>query len=195
MGVRSERVRLLFEKRFGRSILSIKEQAKEARYESFSSSAYLVRLRPHAGPGRLWHRSHHHSARRDCHPDGNAVSHFHAHAQRSARSPGPSGSFCRFDLNGNLAVTIKNQGTAPAGPSITSIKISGQFSSSLGSGAFGGTYTGMTPAIPASQSADVSINVLVTGGTIVSATLTITADSTQQVTESNKNNNTVMATC
>lgn len=109
--------------------------------------------------------------------------------------PGPSGSFCRFDTNGHLTVTIKNQGIAPAGPSITSVKIAGQFSSTLGSGAFGGTYTGMTPAIPASQSADVSINVLVTGGTIVSATLTITADSTQQVTESNKNNNAVMATC
>jgi subtilase family serine protease len=109
--------------------------------------------------------------------------------------PGPLGSFCRFDTNGNLIVTIRNQGTAPAGPSITSIKIAGQFSSTLGSGAFGGTYTGMTPAIPASQSTDVSINVLVTGGTIVSATLTITADSTQQVTESQKNNNTVMAMC
>lgn len=109
--------------------------------------------------------------------------------------PGPSGSFCRFDTNGNLTVTIKNQGTALAGSSITSVKIAGQFSSTLGSGAFGGTYTDMTPAILASQSADVSINVLVTGGTIVSATLTITADSTQRVTESNKNNNTVMATC
>ncbi len=109
--------------------------------------------------------------------------------------PGPSGSYCRFDANGNLTVTIKNQGTASAGPSLTSVKIAGQFSSTLGSGAFGGTYTGMTSAIPTSQSADVSINVLVTGGTIVSARLTITADSTQQVTESNKNNNTVMATC
>jgi hypothetical protein len=109
--------------------------------------------------------------------------------------PGPSGSFCRFDTNGDLTVTINNQGTAPAGPSTTSVKFVGQFTSPLGSGTTGGTYTGMTPAIPVGQSADVSINVLLTGGTIVSATLTITANSTQQMTESNTTNNVVTATC
>jgi len=109
--------------------------------------------------------------------------------------PGPAGSFCRFDTNGNLTVTIKDQGTAPAGPSTTAVKIAGQFTSSLGSGAFGGTYTGMTPAIAAGQCTDVSVNVLITGGTILSATLTITANSTGAVMESNTANNVVMATC
>ena len=109
--------------------------------------------------------------------------------------PGPSGSFCRFDTQGNVAVTIKNQGTIAAGPSTTSVKFAGQFTSPLGSGATGGTYTAMTPAIPAGQSVDVLVSVLLTGGQILSGSLTITANSTQQVTESNETNNTVQAQC
>jgi subtilase family serine protease len=53
----------------------------------------------------------------------------------------------------------------------------------------------MTPAIPAGQSADVSVNVLETGGQVLSASLTITADSTQQVAESSETNNAVQAHC
>jgi hypothetical protein len=109
--------------------------------------------------------------------------------------PGAKGSFCRFDSDGNLAVTIKNQGSAAAGASTTSVKISGRFTSPLGSGAFGGTFTGMTPAISAGQSADVSVSVLATGGQILSASLTITADSTQQVAESSETNNMMQAKC
>jgi hypothetical protein len=106
-----------------------------------------------------------------------------------------NGSFCRFDTDGNLTGTIKNQGPAAAGPSTTAVKIAGRFTSPLGSGSFGGTFTGMTPAIPAGQSADVSVNVLETGGQVLSASLTITADSTQQVAESSETNNAVQAHC
>lgn len=109
--------------------------------------------------------------------------------------PGPSGSFCRFDTQGNVVVTIKNQGTAAAGPSTTSVKFVGQFTSPLGSGTTGGTYTAMIPTIPASQSVDVSVSILVTGGQILSGSLTITANATQQVTESDDTNNTVQAQC
>lgn len=109
--------------------------------------------------------------------------------------PGPSGSFCRFDTQGNVAVTIKNQGTAAAGPSTTSVKFVGKFTSPLGSGSTGGTYTAMTSAIPAGQSVDVLVNILVTGGQILSGSLTITANSTPQVTESNQTNNTVQVQC
>jgi hypothetical protein len=108
---------------------------------------------------------------------------------------GPSGSFCRFDNQGNVAVTIKNQGTGAAGPSTTSVKFVGQFTSPLGSGTTGGTYTAMTPAIPAGQSVDVSVSILLTGGQIVSGSLTITANATHQVTESDETNNAIQVQC
>lgn len=57
--------------------------------------------------------------------------------------PDPNGSFCKKDPQGRLVVTVKNQGTADAGPSVTRVEF-----------APGGIVDIPTPPIQAGQSVD-----------------------------------------
>jgi hypothetical protein len=97
--------------------------------------------------------------------------------------PDPKTGFCRRDQKGNLIVTVKNQGSADAGLSTTTVEF-----------AQGGTFSQPTPPIPA-------------GGTVnllfpipphcfqPDCSFRITVDSANQVTESNETNNTASGTC
>jgi hypothetical protein len=91
--------------------------------------------------------------------------------------------FCKGDDQGNLIVTVKNQGSADAGASTTTVVF-----------ARGGTFSQPTPPIPA-------------GGTVnlffpipaacfdPDCSFRIIVDSGNQVTESNEGNNTASGTC
>jgi hypothetical protein len=59
--------------------------------------------------------------------------------------PGPEGSFCKRDEQGNLVVSVMNQGSADAGASTTAVTF-----------APGGTFSQPTPAIPAGGTIDIA---------------------------------------
>jgi len=95
----------------------------------------------------------------------------------------PKTGFCRIDNRGNLIVTVKNQGSADAGPSTTTVVFSS-----------GGTFSQPTPPIPAGGSANLLFPI--PGGCFApDCSFRIIVDSASQVTESNEGNNTASGTC
>ena len=97
--------------------------------------------------------------------------------------PDANGNFCRIDPARRLIVTIKNQGTADAGPSETKVTFS-----------TGASVSVPTPAIPAGGSVDVFAP-LPANCFQPDCSFRITADSTGQVSESNELNNTASGSC
>jgi hypothetical protein len=97
--------------------------------------------------------------------------------------PDANGNFCRIDPARRLIVTVKNQGTADAGPSVTKIVFS-----------TGGGASVPTPAIPAGGSVDVTVPIPANCFQ-PDCGFRITVDSTGQVSESNELNNTASGTC
>ena len=96
---------------------------------------------------------------------------------------GPLG-FCRRDDQGNLIVTVKNQGTADAPASITMVIFSP-----------GGSFPLPTPAIPAGFSVDLPPLSIPGHCFDPDCDFTIIVDANNQVTESDKGNNTASGTC
>ena len=97
-------------------------------------------------------------------------------------SPHPQFGFCNR-VGEKLIVTVKNQGTAAAGPSTTRVDF-----------ATGGSSSQPTPAIAAGASVDVSFPI--PGGCFQpDCSFRITVDSTNVVSESNEGNNTASGTC
>ena len=95
----------------------------------------------------------------------------------------PKTGFCKRDDQGNLIVTVKNQGSADAGASTTTVVF-----------APGGTFSQPTPPIPAGG----SFNLLfpIPGACFdPDCSFRIIVDSGNQVTESNEGNNTASGTC
>ena len=97
--------------------------------------------------------------------------------------PDASGNFCRIDGARRLIVTVKNQGTADAGPSETKVAFSG-----------GGGSSVPTPAIPAGGSVDVLVPIPANCFQ-PDCGFRITVDSAGQVSESNELNNTASGNC
>jgi hypothetical protein len=97
--------------------------------------------------------------------------------------PDPKTGFCKRDAQGNLIVTVKNQGSADAGASTTTVVF-----------APGGTFSRPTPPIPAGGSVNVSFPI---PGQCFDpdCSFRIIVDSSNQVTESNETNNTASGTC
>jgi hypothetical protein len=95
--------------------------------------------------------------------------------------PDASGTFCRL-RDGQLVVTVKNQGTADAGPSVTRV----DFSS--------GSVSQPTPPIPAGGSVDLLFPIPA-GCFQPDCFFRITVDSTNIVDESNEGNNTASGFC
>jgi hypothetical protein len=98
-------------------------------------------------------------------------------------APDARGTFCRRDETGRLIVTIKNEGTADAGGSITRIEF-----------ANGEHQLVTTPAIPAGGSVDVFVT-FPPSCFNPSCTFRIAADSTGIVSETNEGNNAAGGTC
>jgi len=97
--------------------------------------------------------------------------------------PPTNGNFCRRDEAGRLIITVMNQGTADAIPSITRIEF-----------ANGERQLVATPAIPAGR----SVEVLATFPTSCfnpTCTFRIAVDSTDVVSETNEGNNAAGGTC
>lgn len=97
--------------------------------------------------------------------------------------PDANGNFCRRDPAGRLIVTVKNQGTADAGPSVTKVSFTS-----------GGTVSVATPAIPAGGSVDV-FAAIPAGCFSPDCGFRIVVDATAVVSESNELNNTASGTC
>jgi hypothetical protein len=97
--------------------------------------------------------------------------------------PDPKTGFCRRDAKGNLIVTVKNQGSADAGASTTTVVF-----------APGGTFSKPTPPIPAGGSVNLAFPI---PGQCFDpdCSFRIIVDSSNQVTESNETNNTASGTC
>ncbi len=96
--------------------------------------------------------------------------------------PDANGNFCKIDRAGKLTVTVKNQGTADAGPSETKVVFPN------------GSVSVPTPAIPAGGSVNVVVQIP-TGCFQPDCGFRITVDSTGVVTESNEGNNTASGSC
>lgn len=96
--------------------------------------------------------------------------------------PDPSGSFCRA-REGKLLVTVKNQGSGPAGPSTTQVDF-GQF----------GIVSVATPALGPNMSTDLLVDIP-SGCFDPDCDFRITVDALNQVEEANEANNTASGTC
>jgi len=97
--------------------------------------------------------------------------------------PDPTGSFCRRDNEGNLIVTVKNQGTAGAGPSVTEVDFLGFGKVSI-------------PTLPLLPGASVDLLFPIPFGCFnPDCEFRITVDVKNQVIESNEANNTASGTC
>jgi hypothetical protein len=97
--------------------------------------------------------------------------------------PDPKTGFCRRDDKGNLIVTVKNQGSADAGASTTTVVF-----------APGGTFSQPTPPIPAGGL--VNLFFPIPGACYdPDCSFRIVVDSGNQVVESNEGNNTASGTC
>lgn len=92
--------------------------------------------------------------------------------------PRPGFGFCKVDAQGNLIVTVKNQGTADAGA--TTLKV--EFLP-------GGTCTLPVPPIPAGGSVDVGSCIFPAACFNPDCNFRITVDSNNDVSESNEGNN------
>jgi hypothetical protein len=97
--------------------------------------------------------------------------------------PQPGVGFCRRDEKGNLIVTVLNQGTAGAGPSVTEVDF----------GAFG-VFSLPTPALAAGASVDLLFPIP-PGCFRPDCSFRITVDANSQVVESNEGNNFASGTC
>jgi hypothetical protein len=97
--------------------------------------------------------------------------------------PDPQGSFCRRDKQGNLIVTVANQGSGDAGWSQTSVLF-----------APGGTFAQPTPPIPAGGSVDL-VFPIPPRCFDPDCNFRIIVDSAGQVLESDEGNNIVAGTC
>ena len=116
--------------------------------------------------------------------------------------PDASGSFCRFDTQGRLTVTIKNQGTREAGPSTTEVQYWARRMDSTGTQSASATAQVTIPALAAGQSFDLTdISLVLVGqdasGNLVrlAGTLTITVNVNREVPESDYMNDTAQAQC
>jgi hypothetical protein len=99
------------------------------------------------------------------------------------RPPDPSG-FCRLDGHGRLIVTVRNQGTADAGASLTTVNFAGV-----------GPVSVNTPPIPAGASVDVFVSIPSACYVGTQCRFQIVVDSALQVEESNEDNNTAAGLC
>ena len=113
--------------------------------------------------------------------------------------PDASGSFCRFDAQGQLTVTIKNQGTGEAGPSNIEVQYWARRMDSTGAQSASATAQVTIPALAAGQSFELTnISLMLVGqdasGKLVrlAGTLTITV---REVAEADYMNNTAQAQC
>jgi hypothetical protein len=95
----------------------------------------------------------------------------------------PQTGFCKRDDQGNLIVTVKNQGSADGGASTTTVVF-----------VSGGTFSQPTPPIPAGGSVDLSFPIPATCFT-PDCEFRIIVDSGNQVTESDEGNNIASGTC
>jgi subtilase family serine protease len=95
----------------------------------------------------------------------------------------PKTGFCRRDNKGNLIVTVKNQGSADAGASTTTVVFGP-----------GGTFSQPTPPIAAGASVDLTFPIPAVCFN-PECSFRIIVDSGNQVTESNEGNNTASGTC
>lgn len=93
--------------------------------------------------------------------------------------PDATGSFCRVRAG---VVTVRNQGTAPAGPSTTVVDFVTH-----------GTVNVPTPALPAGTSTDLLVPI--PPGTFDDFEFRITVDALNQVSERNEGNNTASGSC
>jgi hypothetical protein len=97
-------------------------------------------------------------------------------------APGPNNNFCRLTPDGQLIVTVRNQGTGAAGPSVTRVDF------------FNGPQTLPTPALAPGASVDLLFKV--PGGCFSpDCSFRIRVDFQGQVTESNEGNNAASGTC
>jgi CARDB len=97
--------------------------------------------------------------------------------------PDPAGSFCKRDDEGKLIVTVKNQGSADAAASTTSVVFEP-----------GGTFSQPTPAIPAGDSVDLKFAIPPTCYD-PDCEFRIIVDSGDQITQSDVGNNIAEGTC
>jgi hypothetical protein len=96
--------------------------------------------------------------------------------------PDAAGNFCRGN-NSKLTVTVKNQGTAPSGPSITTVD-------------FGASGSATQPTPPLAPGASVDLQFTIPPGCFhPDCGFKITVDSNGQVDESNEVNNTANGAC
>jgi hypothetical protein len=116
--------------------------------------------------------------------------------------PDASGSFCRFDAQGQLTVTIKNQGTQEAGPSTTEVQYTAGHMDSTGTQSASATALTTIPALGAGQKFDLtSVSLMLVGQDAsgnpirLAGTLTITVNVNREVAESDYMNNTAQAQC
>ena len=93
-------------------------------------------------------------------------------------------SFCKINEKGYLIVTVKNQGTANAPASTTTVEFSA-----------GGSFDLPTPAIPKGGSVDLQPLQVPAGCYSPDCSFKITVDSKKQIQESNEANNTVGGSC
>ena len=97
--------------------------------------------------------------------------------------PDESGSFCRRDKDNNLTVTVCNQGSAPAGPSVTEVD-------------FGSHGVGSVPTPPLAEGACVDLKVPIPPGCFdPDCEFRIRVDANNDVDEENENNNIASGTC
>lgn len=96
--------------------------------------------------------------------------------------PDANGSFCRI-RDGQLIVTVRNQGTGPAGPSTTEVDFGSH-----------GKVNAPTPALGPGASIDVSVPIPA-GCFSPDCHFRITVDALNQVIESNEGNNTASGFC
>jgi CARDB/BNR/Asp-box repeat len=95
----------------------------------------------------------------------------------------PKTGFCKRDNKGNLIVTVKNQGSADAGASTTTVVFGP-----------GGTFSKPTPPIAAGASVNLTFPIPAACFN-PECSFRIIVDSGNQVTESNEGNNTASGTC
>jgi hypothetical protein len=97
--------------------------------------------------------------------------------------PQPGVGFCRRDERGNLLVTVSNQGTSGAGPSVTTVD-------------FGSFGTVSMPTPPLAPGASVDLLFQIPSGCFnPDCEFRIIVDANNQVVESNEGNNFASGTC
>jgi CARDB len=98
-------------------------------------------------------------------------------------TPGDQGSFCKRDDQGNLIVTVCNQGAAPAGPSVTEVDFIGH-----------GTVSVPTPPLAAGACVDLKVPIP-PGSFDPDCEFRIRVDANDDVQEENETNNLASGVC